>query len=113
MYFGRIIYISDGTRFFALIFARGAVRFDPIRASLCLFPRNPPPPHIRAPPCLCLDQASFGLLSMLDSPLFHIYVLGREAKGNLARPFKQQGLMASLSGPMEAMTAKVTVACCC
>eukprot|EP00752_Nemacystus_decipiens_P009972 g8894.t1 len=51
-------------------------------------------------------QVSFGVLRLLDSPLFHIYVLGREAKGNLARPFKNQGLMASLSGPMEAMSAK-------
>eukprot|EP00903_Cladosiphon_okamuranus_P016072 g14836.t1 len=55
-------------------------------------------------------QASFGVLRMLDSPLFHIYVLGREAKGNLARPFKPQGLMASLSGPMEAMSAKAAEA---
>lgn len=55
---------------------------------------------------LCI-QVSFGLLSLLDSPLFHIYVLGREAKGNFSRPFKKQGLMASLSGPMEAMSAMV------
>lgn len=60
----------------------------------------------RAPPVKNI-QVSFGLLSLLDSPLFHIYVLGRKAEGNLARPFKKQGLMASLSGPMEAMAAKV------
>jgi len=46
---------------------------------------------------------SFGLLSQLDHPLFHIHVLGREAKGNLARPFKKQGLAASLTGPSEAI----------
>ena len=71
-----------------------------------------PSPHslVCVPPYLGsgrVDQVSFGVLSLLDSPLFHIYVLGREAKGNLARPFKKQGLMASLSGPMEAMSAKV------
>ncbi|CAN0110347.1 unnamed protein product [Scytosiphon promiscuus] len=55
-------------------------------------------------------QVSFGLLSLLDSPLFHIYVLGRKAEGNLARPFKKQGLMASLNGPMEAMAAKAAAA---
>ncbi|CBJ25780.1 conserved unknown protein [Ectocarpus siliculosus] len=51
-------------------------------------------------------QVSFGVLSLLDNPLVHIYLLGREAKGNLARPFKKQGLMESLSGPMETMATK-------
>ncbi|CAN0292629.1 unnamed protein product, partial [Laminaria digitata] len=47
------------------------------------------------------------MLSLLDSPLFKIYVLGQEATGDLARPFKKQGLMASLNGPMEGLAAKV------
>ncbi|CAN0320446.1 unnamed protein product [Ectocarpus fasciculatus] len=52
-------------------------------------------------------QVCFGVLSFVDNPLVHIHLLGREAKGNLARPFKKQGLMESLHGPMEAMAAKV------
>lgn len=52
-------------------------------------------------------QVSFGMLSLLDSPLFKIYVLGQAAEGELARPFKKQGLMASLTGPMEGLAAKV------
>lgn len=53
-------------------------------------------------------QVSFGLLTLLDSPLFKIYVFGQKAEGQLARPFKKQGLMTTLSGPMEGLAAKVS-----
>lgn len=46
-------------------------------------------------------------MTIVDGPLFKIYVLGREANGDLARPFKKQGLMATLTGPLENLSAKV------
>lgn len=58
--------------------------------------------HNRIPP-----KVTFGVLALLDSPLFKIYVLGRKAEGELARPFKKQGFMASLSSHTEGLAAKV------
>lgn len=54
-------------------------------------------------------KVAFGVLALLDSPLFKIYVLGRKAEGDLARPFKKQGFMASLSGHAEGLAAKVEI----
>ncbi|CAM9771499.1 unnamed protein product [Discosporangium mesarthrocarpum] len=48
-------------------------------------------------------QVFFGLLSLVDSPVFKVHVLGMKAEGKLARPFPPYGLSEALKGPLEAL----------